>query len=360
MIRLLLVLSSSCLPALAQQADFASRLQSASSDGLSAEELAPLAAEALQRAETAPSRSLTWRALTELAQLCREGPLEAVRPLRRRALELLVERESETHRWSSLLSESFRPPFERIERELWSRELGEYDRLLVELHERAESRRVKAELLGARIRCRVFIDRRWDWLSSEERTLALELLDRLEREAGDLPVAGTNEPETDTLGARAVRLRYELTALAFGAPAPPTAGTDLLGQPLDLTELRGNVVVLDFWTTFCQPCLALVPEARRILTALAGEPVIYVGVNGDTDRAQAGATAERVGMPWRNLWDGPLGTEGPASKAWCVEEVGWPSVFVLDRAGRIRAKLRGGPEVERELESVLRALLSER
>ena len=59
----------------------------------------------------------------------------------------------------------------------------------------------------------------------------------------------------------------------------------------------------------------------------------------------------------RNLWDGPLGTEGPASIAWNVRAMGWPSVFVIDQAGRIRFKLRGKDQVETELEAAIRSLL---
>ena len=93
----------------------------------------------------------------------------------------------------------------------------------------------------------------------------------------------------------------------------------------------------------------------NIAESLARVPGIQLDrdVNGDPDRALAAATAERVGMPWRSLWDGPRGTEGPAATAWRVATVGWPSVFVIDERGRIRAKLRGHDQIERELETVL-------
>jgi hypothetical protein len=59
------------------------------------------------------------------------------------------------------------------------------------------------------------------------------------------------------------------------------------------------------------------------------------------------------------VWDGPAGSLGPAALAYHVSEMGWPSVFVLDDRGRIRAKLYGGDEVKRRLDATVRALLAE-
>ena len=115
--------------------------------------------------------------------------------------------------------------------------------------------------------------------------------------------------------------------------------------------------MLDFWTTFCQPCLALVPGVRKLMSSMENEPVVYLGVSGDTRRSEGLATATQHGMNWRNLWDGPRGPNGPAAVAWNVPSLGWPSVFVLDRKGRIRFKLRGKGQVDAELEAAIRMLL---
>jgi len=103
-----------------------------------------------------------------------------------------------------------------------------------------------------------------------------------------------------------------------------------------------------------------VPVIWDLMADLAEDPVVYIGINGDTDRLAGLATAKRVGMTWRNLWDGPEGTNGPASLAWNVPALGWPSVFVLDPEGRIRFKLHGKAQVDAELEQAIRTLLAER
>lgn len=340
--------------------DLRTKVEAALADGPTAEELETLADEGLRLAAAATSRSQLWNALGLVADLCQAGPRVETRAVRERALELLARHDSDTRRWSSLVTQRFLPPFTGIPREAWAEELAEYDRTLDALYAAANDDRVRAELLCAKAFARVFLERRQDWLGAARRAEALELLGELELRFGALPVPGAAEPELETVGRRARQHAYELEHLGFGAPAPPTAGVDLEGRPLDLADHRGQVVVLDFWTSFCQPCLALVPSARELLDELADERVVYLGVCGDTDRAAGRSTAQRVGMLWRNLWDGPLGTEGPASTAWNVAAEGWPAVFVIDAEGRIRGKLFGEERVEAELEPAVRALLEKR
>lgn len=324
-----------------------------------ASEPGPTSAELLARAEDATTRAGFWGAVSLLANLCAEAPPDEAREVRALALALLVREESDTLRWSALLTKRFLPDFASLPRDEWAAELGAYDELLDALRVTSNSTRVRAELLHAKGHARVFINRRWDWLDEQQLRAALALERDLEARFGAQAVPGGGDPQRDTVGRRARQHAGELTRLQFRAPAPATAGVDLDGQALDIADHRGQVVVLDFWSTFCQPCLALVPHVNELLARLAGEDLVYLGVNGDTERAAGRATAQRVGMRWRNLWDGPRGTAGPAAEAWGVGALGWPTVYVLDRAGRIRFKLSGRERIERELEGALRALLAE-
>ena len=270
-------------------------------------------------------------------------------------MELLVARESDTMRWSALLTRQFQPDVARLPRDVWRDELLAYDRLLIELLGSASGERVRAELEFARVWPWIFIDRRWDWIDDADRQRVLALLREQRERHGDLPLPGSRVDAGETVGTRATFHESELERLRFGAVAPPTLGIDLAGDPFDLADHRGEIVVLDFWTSFCAPCLALVPGANDMMAELDGAPVVYLGVCGDATRAEGSATATRVGMRWRNLWD----AGGRAAEAWGVPAVGWPSVFVLDRDLRIRAKLRGKEMVERDLVREIRTLLSE-
>ena len=111
---------------------------------------------------------------------------------------------------------------------------------------------------------------------------------------------------------------------------------------MKLSDFRGRVVVVNFWATWCGPCMALVPHERELVKRLAGKPFVLVGVNGDEDRDTAKKVARREGMTWRSWWDG--GKEGPTANRWNVR--GWPAIYVLDRRGIIRHKWNESPGAE--------------
>lgn len=339
--------------------DLRQEIDTASKDGVSALELKLLSARAFELAEAAQSRAEFWGAISLTAELCGKAPLTEARGVRARSLELLTTRSSDAMRWSSLLTRQFVPDFEQCSRERWGAELAEYDRVLDTLSEASDTDLVRAELAHAKAFARVFINRRWPWLTETARLEALDMLRDLQSRFGDRPLPGASDP-SQTVGARAGGHIFELQHLYFGAPAPATSGVDLEGRPLDIADYRGKVVVLDFWTSFCSPCLAMVPTVCEMLTKLDPESVVYLGINGDRTRAEGQATAQRVGMTWRNLWDGPEGPVGPVASTWRVAERGWPSVFVLDRKGRIRAKLCGKEQIEAQMPGAIRALLPTR
>ncbi len=66
-----------------------------------------------------------------------------------------------------------------------------------------------------------------------------------------------------------------------GAAAPPFAGKDLDGKPISLKDYRGKVLVLDFWATWCRPCLMAMPGLQEIHSKYKDKPVAVLGINTD-------------------------------------------------------------------------------
>ena len=112
------------------QPDLRTRVDDAARDGVSRAEMRSLADEALVLANAATSPAGFWNAISLVAELCQAGPFVDAREIRARALGLLVQRESDTMRWSSLVTRQFLPAFASIPRGEWSRELAAYDRAL--------------------------------------------------------------------------------------------------------------------------------------------------------------------------------------------------------------------------------------
>jgi poly(3-hydroxybutyrate) depolymerase/peroxiredoxin len=145
----------------------------------------------------------------------------------------------------------------------------------------------------------------------------------------------------------------ELRGRALGMPVPELAGLDLDGRPIQLRDFRGRVVLLNFWGTWCFPCMKLVPHERELAAALRGQPFDVVGVNCDEDIARAREAAKRTGMTWRSFRDQVDGRP-TITKDWRI--LGFPALYLIDHHGIVRKKWVGAPPVG-ELSHAVRVLV---
>src|SRR6202030_2598202 len=101
--------------------------------------------------------------------------------------------------------------------------------------------------------------------------------------------------------------KHSLKALLkspIGKPAVEIEGEDLEGKSFKLSDYRGKVVLLDFWGSWCGPCMAMNEHGRSLVKKLEGKPFVIVGVNSDSDRAKAKEVSAKKGLTWRSFWDG--------------------------------------------------------
>jgi thiol-disulfide isomerase/thioredoxin len=138
-----------------------------------------------------------------------------------------------------------------------------------------------------------------------------------------------------SLGQEAEARLDEMFNLAIGKPAPEIEGVDMDGKPLKLSDYKGKVVVLVFWGTWCGPCMAQVPEERKLVERLKGQPFILLGVDCDPNKGTARSIMTRERISWPNWFDGAPG-EGPIARRYHIR--GFPGVFVIDAKGVIRAR----------------------
>lgn len=155
--------------------------------------------------------------------------------------------------------------------------------------------------------------------------------------------------------ARRLTAAFVLAALPFW-PQPLTAQDQpgILNREEfgALGDLRGKVVLLDFWATWCAPCLAELPRLRRLHEELEREGLVIVGVSLDAMEARRFASwTQRQGVTWPQVRDG-RSYAGDLPRMFGIEQL--PSTVLFDRQGRIAARdLRGAP-----LERAIRALLA--
>jgi thiol-disulfide isomerase/thioredoxin len=122
-------------------------------------------------------------------------------------------------------------------------------------------------------------------------------------------------------------------------PAPDIAGTTLDGTTLDLADYRGRVVVLNDWASWCAPCRDEAPALAALSKSTDPAEVAVVGLNVTDEAAAARDFASSVGMTYPSIVDpdGALLRTIPG-----VPPSSLPSTVVLDREGRIAARIIGG------------------
>jgi peroxiredoxin len=124
--------------------------------------------------------------------------------------------------------------------------------------------------------------------------------------------------------------------LAEGATAPPLRLTTLQGEEVDRESYRGRVVLVNFWATWCPPCVEEMPSLERLHRALGAEGLVVLGVSIDEDDGALQDFVKRARVTFPILRD-PGGRK--AAAAW--RTTGWPETFVIDGTGRIVRKIVG-------------------
>ncbi|MFZ5580020.1 MAG: TlpA family protein disulfide reductase [Pseudomonadota bacterium] len=138
-----------------------------------------------------------------------------------------------------------------------------------------------------------------------------------------------------------------------GSPWPPSlalAGLD--GSKYDLAALRGKVVLVNFWASWCPPCVHEMPSMQRLWADWHGRGFDVLAVNLGEQASATQAFAHRHGLVFPILLD----PARQAAKAWSV--YAYPTSYILDRQGRIRLAVAGGidwgaPEVRARIQSLI-------
>jgi cytochrome c biogenesis protein CcmG/thiol:disulfide interchange protein DsbE len=105
---------------------------------------------------------------------------------------------------------------------------------------------------------------------------------------------------------------------------------------LELSSLAGKAVVLNFWASWCQPCKQEAPFLEQVWQGNRDRGLVVVGLDAKDFRADARRFAERYGLTFPLVYDGP----GDSTSSFGV--TGFPETFVIDREGRVVAAFKGG------------------
>ena len=125
-----------------------------------------------------------------------------------------------------------------------------------------------------------------------------------------------------------------------GNPIPPPLDlTQLNGKVLKLDSLKGQVVLVNYWATWCPPCVHEMPSMQRLATKFKTKPFTILGVNmAETNQEVESFLKTRVKIDFPIVLD----KDGKALKDW--EVFAFPTSYVLDKQGKIRYALFGSVE----------------
>jgi peroxiredoxin len=121
---------------------------------------------------------------------------------------------------------------------------------------------------------------------------------------------------------------------------------DQAGRAFSLAAFKGQVVLVDFWASWCGPCRKSLPELDGLQDRFATQGVKVVGVSLDTEPGSMTAFLEKVPVRFSILND-PTGQIGEAYSV-----VAMPTTFLIDRDGRIVARFEGGTHTQEEAAAV--------
>lgn len=137
-----------------------------------------------------------------------------------------------------------------------------------------------------------------------------------------------NEPRRPGLDRAASKMRGQV------APALQLTGW-VNSDGLDLDELRGQVVLLDFWGVWCPPCVELIPHLIELHEKYADKGLVIIGVHTELFAEDMPRFVRRKRIPY------PVGIDAKDATAEAYKVFGYPEVYLIGRDGTIRLATRG-------------------
>lgn len=143
------------------------------------------------------------------------------------------------------------------------------------------------------------------------------------------------------------------TRLAIGGTAPDFELKSPKGETLKLSSLKGKVVLLDFWASWCRPCRMENPNVVRLYDKYSSKGFEVFSVSLDKDMAKWVAAIQQDNLKWKSHGSNLMYWQEPVAKLYEVSSI--PQTFLLDKEGKIIGKNLRGEALEQKLKDLFGA-----
>ena len=124
----------------------------------------------------------------------------------------------------------------------------------------------------------------------------------------------------------------ELAMKLIGKVVPDFSATDLDGKPISLEQYRGKVVLLDFWAVWCAPCIAEMPNVKKVYDTYKDEGFDIIGISLDFDEKRLRDYLKENDIPWRQVFSGKI-MDNPVALHYNVRSI--PTQWLVGKDGSI-------------------------
>ena len=147
------------------------------------------------------------------------------------------------------------------------------------------------------------------------------------------------------------RLKADPVLALIGKTVPDFTTTDLDGNPISLEQYRGKVVLLDFWAVWCGPCIAEMPNVKKVYDTYKDEGFDIIGISLDIDEERLRNYLKENEIPWRQVFSGK-GWDSPVSRQYGIRAI--PAPWLIDKDGTLITHQARGETLEQLIAKALK------